>query len=85
MCLGVCGEGALTLTAAAEEYGFKKVYLKDVVHSSITLDAALNPFGRDTRMAIADIDDCGEHCASNFRIEFILRLSVMCVLYAGIS
>ena len=54
------------MMAAAEDYRFKKLDLKDVVEFAITLKAALHPFGRDGRVALADIDDGGEHCASAF-------------------
>ena len=66
VCLGVFGEGASTLIAAAEEYHFQEFILKDVVDSDIALNAALNPFGRDRRVAFADVDHCGEHCAGVF-------------------
>ena len=63
--LGVCREGALTLTSA-EEYGLEELHLKDVVDFGIPLNAALNPFGRDVRIAFADVDDGGEDWAGVF-------------------
>lgn len=67
---------------SAEEYGLQELDLKDVVDVGIPLDAALDPFGRDVRIALADVDDGGEHGAGVFGCDFMLWLSVICAVFS---